>query len=241
MKSKSISIRIQNPCHEDWDQMTLTDTGKFCAACSKNVTDFTSMTDNEILTFLENQNGKLCGQLRGSQLNRMIVHTNLQGRNHRLNAFFAALMLAGGAGSAMAQDTIPPYRVKYTPTVIIDEKHPTGPVCIKGPGKTEALVLKAVLIDTMSDSRVYGATVTIKGTDIVAETDEKGNFVMQIPENLQGDSITLMIKNPGYFVEWKTIAVADVEKTSKVEVAFNEIMMKGEMIIEERPRKCGND
>lgn len=234
MKRNPVSIRIANPCTEDWEKMTPTGSGKFCGSCQKNVTDFSAMTDNEILAFLENHTGSMCGQLRGSQLNRAIVQTRLSGNNYRLNTLLAALMVAGGAGSAMAQDTIPS-PPEYHPTVVIDGKHPTGPVCIKVPGKKEKLVLKATLRDTLSDANVEGAIITIRGTNIGTETDEKGNFVLNIPDSLTGDSITLMCYNPGYFPEWTTIAVADIEKTSVIEVAFNEIMMKGDMIIEEEP------
>jgi hypothetical protein len=229
---KPISIRIEKPCHEDWDKMSPTDTGRFCAACEKNVTDFTSMTDNEVLSFLENHTGKMCGQLRGTQLNRMIVHTKLQGKNYRLNAFFAALVFAGGAGSLSAQDTIPP-APRYTPTVIINEKHPTGPVCLNVPPKKEQLVLKASVYNTVSEEKVPYANVTLRGTNIIAEADDKGNFTMEIPDSLASDSITLMIYTPGYFREWVTIAPEDVKTTTVLNVAFNEIIMKGEMIMEE--------
>jgi hypothetical protein len=204
------------------------------------VTDFTGMTDNEVLEFLEQHTGKMCGQLRGSQLNRMIVQTKLQGKNYRLNAFFATLLFAGGAGSLAAQDTIPP-APKYFPNVIINERHPTGPVCIKVPEKKDQLVLKAYVFNTVMEEKLAYATVTLRGTNISAETDNKGNFELTIPDSLAGDSITLMIHTPGYFREWVTIAASDVKKTRVLNVAFNEIIMKGDMIIEERPRKCEND
>src|SRR5688572_20427072 len=99
MKKTPVSINIAKPCHEDWDRMTPTDRGKFCGSCQKNVTDFSTMTDNEILQFLNEHTGSLCGQLRGSQLNRAIVNTRLSGKSYHLNTIFAALMVAGGAGA----------------------------------------------------------------------------------------------------------------------------------------------
>lgn len=238
MKNTRLTIRIEKPCTEDWDKMTPTDHGKFCAACEKNVTDFTGMTDNEVLEFIEHHTGpkdssrsKMCGQLRGSQLNRMIVQTKLQGKNYRLNAFFATLLFAGGAGSLAAQDTIPP-APHYHPTVIINEKHPTGPVCIKVPAKKEQSVLKATIMDTVMNQHVEYAVVTLRGTNISAETDNKGRFEMIIPDSLAGDSIVLMVHSPGYFREWVTIPAGQIAKTSVIEVAFNEIMMKGDMLID---------
>lgn len=232
MKKTPLSIRIEKPCHEDWDQMTPTDRGKFCGSCQKNVTDFSTMTDNEILQFLNEHTGSLCGQLRGSQLNRAIVNTRLSAQSYHLNTIFAALMVAGGAGAMSAQTAPPP----YNPTVIIDEKHPAGPVCIKTTPEAKKHILSAVVVDTISGDRLAFATVTMAGTTCSAQTDEHGKFVMEIPDSLFTETITFQVHASGYFRETVTIASKDIAATKKLEVALNEIMMKGEMIIEE-PRK----
>ena len=49
---KQTSIYIPKPCHEDWNTMTPTQQGKFCSACSKEVIDFSLMSDNQILIYL---------------------------------------------------------------------------------------------------------------------------------------------------------------------------------------------
>jgi hypothetical protein len=40
---------INEPCTQNWDEMTLSDTGRFCINCRKTVFDFTNATDNEII------------------------------------------------------------------------------------------------------------------------------------------------------------------------------------------------
>ncbi|MDC8000305.1 carboxypeptidase-like regulatory domain-containing protein [Aequorivita todarodis] len=68
---KSITLRIPEPCHEDWAKMTATEKGKFCSVCTKEIFDFTSKTDEELVKFLtENKNA--CGRLKKSQLNREV-------------------------------------------------------------------------------------------------------------------------------------------------------------------------
>lgn len=66
---KAITIRIPEPCHEDWNQMTPTDKGKFCSVCTKEVFDFTKVTDEELVKRVNN-NEKICGRFKSSQLNR---------------------------------------------------------------------------------------------------------------------------------------------------------------------------
>ncbi len=68
---KAITIRIPEPCHEDWNKMTTTEKGKFCGVCTKEVFDFTKATDEELVKKAYN-NEKLCGRFKVSQLNREI-------------------------------------------------------------------------------------------------------------------------------------------------------------------------
>ncbi len=86
---KSIIIRIPEPCHEDWAEMSLTEKGKFCNVCTKEVFDFTSKTDEQLVKILtENKNA--CGRLKKSQLNREVKLERKSGHNF---APFAASML----------------------------------------------------------------------------------------------------------------------------------------------------
>ena len=66
---KAITICIPEPCHEDWNKMTPTDKGKFCSECTKEVFDFTKVTDEELVKRVAN-NEKVCGRFNSSQLNR---------------------------------------------------------------------------------------------------------------------------------------------------------------------------
>tara|TARA_R110002050_G_scaffold29473_3_gene75884 strand:- start:822 stop:1226 length:405 start_codon:yes stop_codon:yes gene_type:complete len=68
---KSITIQIPEPCHEDWAKMTATEKGKFCSVCTKEVYDFTSKTDEELVKILS-KNKNACGRLKKSQLNREV-------------------------------------------------------------------------------------------------------------------------------------------------------------------------
>ncbi|WP_294671591.1 hypothetical protein [uncultured Fluviicola sp.] len=71
MKMKSVKYSIEDPCHEDWDQMKPEAKGRFCEACSKTVVDFSSMSDFSIVSYLEaKKNEAVCGRFRPDQMNK---------------------------------------------------------------------------------------------------------------------------------------------------------------------------
>lgn len=80
-----LNISIPKPCHEDWSAMTPTDKGAFCAACAKEVTDFSNMNDDEVKHyFLLNAGKKTCGRFRKEQLkglnivvDEQVIYTNI--------------------------------------------------------------------------------------------------------------------------------------------------------------------
>jgi hypothetical protein len=94
------TISIPKPCHEDWNQMTPKEKGKFCNACSKTVIDFTKMETFEIQDFInENKNTLICGHFKQTQLDginlRIPTQILIKPQNfHRI--FLLALLITMG-------------------------------------------------------------------------------------------------------------------------------------------------
>ncbi|MES1223720.1 MAG: T9SS type A sorting domain-containing protein [Bacteroidota bacterium] len=71
--SKHIQLSISDPCHENWDNMTSVEKGKFCGSCQKQVVDFTNMSDREVAQFFKKPStGSVCGRFMQDQLGRSI-------------------------------------------------------------------------------------------------------------------------------------------------------------------------
>lgn len=69
---QNFKISIPTPCHEDWQEMTPQEQGRFCEACSKVVIDFTQMSEEEIIHFFQkHQSQAVCGRAKKTQLNRI--------------------------------------------------------------------------------------------------------------------------------------------------------------------------
>ncbi|WP_281612683.1 carboxypeptidase-like regulatory domain-containing protein [Flammeovirga sp. SubArs3] len=64
MKTKF--LKIDTPCKENWDNMSLNEKGRFCEICSKTLIDFTQKTDSQIIKEINN-NENLCVRLTSEQ------------------------------------------------------------------------------------------------------------------------------------------------------------------------------
>lgn len=72
--NSQIKISIPEPCHEDWNKMIPNKNGRFCQSCSKTVVDFTTMLPDDIKNyFLENRGKSICGRIKQSQLDSIII------------------------------------------------------------------------------------------------------------------------------------------------------------------------
>jgi hypothetical protein len=77
--SNPLALRIPEPCHQDWNDMQPNEKGRHCNACQKTVVDFTSMSDQEILQYMnraKRDGANVCGRARNSQLSRRLVVPN---------------------------------------------------------------------------------------------------------------------------------------------------------------------
>ncbi|MFH6998372.1 energy transducer TonB [Flavobacterium sp. FlaQc-57] len=101
-------ITIPEPCHENWDEMTPKDNGRFCLSCSKTVIDFTQMLPEEIQHFfIQNQDKNICGRIRKSQLDSITIQIPsriLYTQTHYHKMFLLALFIAMGTTLFSCQD-----------------------------------------------------------------------------------------------------------------------------------------
>lgn len=70
---KKLQISIPTACHENWNEMTPVEKGRFCGSCSKQVIDFSNMSDRQIAQFFKKPStGSVCGRFMPDQLDRDI-------------------------------------------------------------------------------------------------------------------------------------------------------------------------
>jgi len=70
---KTIEFSVPVPCHENWNNMTPNEQGRFCSSCQKDVVDFTKMSEYELILYFKNINQNTCGRFRNDQLNKEML------------------------------------------------------------------------------------------------------------------------------------------------------------------------
>ncbi|WP_299766478.1 carboxypeptidase-like regulatory domain-containing protein [uncultured Dokdonia sp.] len=236
---KSITITIPEPCHEDWATMTLTQKGKHCAVCEKEVIDFTKVTDEHIYKTAK-KGGYLCGRFTKSQLDRPI---QLQRKENKSWLSYAASLLL--PITILATQEIKA-QSNTTPTEQTDGNYKSLGISSLSRNRTreihdhrESEALKQNMQDTLKKQQTRiikgtvseesgplpGANIYIKGTDKGTQTDFDGNYELEVTT---GDVLIFS------YVGYKTIEVKITElhfMTATINTILDTILREEQIII----------
>ncbi len=239
MKKTNYSIQIDNPCAENWNTMTKTDKGKFCAMCEKNVIDFSKLTDNEILKIIEsntNGNKNLCGRFTQTQLNRVLIDTSPH-TSPKLYQFLAGLLLFSANTSADAK------AITEKPKIENFENETNNPIISdndtlpKTKNQTD-FTITGKITDAKKEV-IPGARIVVKNNrEIVAVSADNGEFSLNIPSDLLKDSLVIEISWIGYEDKNLIVYKKDIEskKVFLVEMKDDGSMSSGVICIV-KPRR----
>ncbi|MDJ1482258.1 carboxypeptidase-like regulatory domain-containing protein [Cytophagaceae bacterium YF14B1] len=174
----TISLSVANPCTEKWEHFTPTSQGGFCSSCSKNVIDFTQMSDQEVLDFFKNKPAYTCGRFRPDQLKTYAVKNRSVTRPRR------SLVQAGALGLLLLFADKHGYSQnlskKTFASVQLPQEHTEKDIS-DNPGHTIGGIVKGD-----NNEPLPGVSIVLKGSSIGTSTDATGRF--QFPKDLkEGD------------------------------------------------------
>ncbi|OQP52037.1 hypothetical protein A4H97_25830 [Niastella yeongjuensis] len=233
--SKSIQIRISEPCHENWQNMTPNEQGRFCGSCQKTVVDFTLMTDKELLDYFSKASQHTCGRFSNDQLNKELQPTVIKKRftwAYVWNIMLATLLVT----EANAQ--VKPVKKKKQ-EVLIPERAPEmmggiGVVVVPPPREIKGIVLDS------ANNPLAGASVYyhVKGQTKGSYTDSLGRFNLLIDRNTP---VELTVSYIGYEMKMVTID----SSTNWQEIKLKEItatlgdvvIVGGYSVVHKKPKK----
>jgi len=93
--NNQFQLQIEEPCHEQWDKMNPVEKGRFCSSCAKKVIDFSSTEKENIVRFLSESNGEVCGRVPVTMLDQPVKLSD--GDKQKLGRFVLALLLTFGS------------------------------------------------------------------------------------------------------------------------------------------------
>lgn len=181
-------ICIPNPCTQNWGDMDIADKGRFCQSCQKNVTDFTKLSNEQILASLT-LSGNTCGRITATQLkilNASIITpepSRFSWRKFSIAAVVVSVLSLFRAEAKVITPKVAQYqnfsfnKTEAGNAVIDDQRTVTGKV-----------------VDENNEP-LPGATIRIKGTQQGAITAVDGSFSIKVPV---GKKVKLQIVYIGY-------------------------------------------
>ena len=175
---QQLQLSIPQPCHQNWQHMTSTEQGRFCNACAKEVIDFSTMTDKEVLTyFTSKKNEKVCGRAYPDQLERAITSPKEFKKKKFWYWNYIAMGLLFFSKANMSKAQVGKIRVETS--------------ALKGDTVvTEQTVKQAIpnnvpktisgLITDENDTPIGFAAIKIKGTNIGVSTNADGRYAIKV-------------------------------------------------------------
>lgn len=121
-ETPSFMINIPEPCSEDWNKMDVVDDmHRHCSACERTLVDFSVMSDDELVIFFKQNNGKVCGRFRKDQTNRNL--TQLPEKTFKAKWWKAAALLplslfSKNAGAQQLPDSL---QTTQTPMMVLPD------------------------------------------------------------------------------------------------------------------------
>lgn len=179
MKKHSLSISIEEPCHENWLDMTPREKGRHCATCNKTVVDFTKMSKAGILNHISSNEEEVCGRFNSDQLNINLMPA----RKNRLFSKWAAVLIGLIPFAGYSQSPI--HTNEFMENSIMGKRAMKMDNNKKLDLTSKKNIITGKLIDAETTKPILFATVAaIKDGIIIrgVETDINGTFTINIHE-----------------------------------------------------------
>jgi hypothetical protein len=196
MSQRTTLVQIPQPCHERWEAMTPTTTGRHCAACQKTVVDFTLKTDAEILAHLARASGEICGRLGTDQLNRPLQPPVADKLAHRWPAWLVAVLAAGWLNTSRAEAATAPAATTHFKAQLLKKTSPK-----RRTTHAASRRLRGTVRDAATQLPIAGVAVFLKGENRAATTDSAGQFSLRLPGGRPRSRHTLVVHFFGYHSE----------------------------------------
>ncbi len=218
-----MKLRIQDPCHENWDNMTQLQQGRFCHSCSKEVMDFTQSSDTEIISTLQQTANRVCGRFHLSQINRRLQPQPLSTR--LLRRFCLAILLVFGSGLFSIDVT-----AQKQLTALKNSVAAANTITIQKAGET---TIAGQVIDRETKEVISFPEVSVFVSDkFIATTngDVNGNFELKL-ENCYEDQLQVRFSASGYTAHTQYYFIKELKQPILIKLNYDMELIEMGMIL----------
>ena len=174
------TIKIPNPCNENWSKMTSTERGMFCSNCKKEVINYQYYSNKQLLKNLKDCT-EICGRF---SLNQIDKELNLTETN-----WFHRIGLLLGFSSLLLSTPVYSQNEKLK-TEIAENKSDSELKQESSDGYIEfygKVVVKSRNNNNETNDPMPGVTIVQKGTKNSAQSNFDGDFKIKVPiEDFKG-------------------------------------------------------
>lgn len=204
--------------------------GRHCQACQRTIVDLRYKTNEEILAMLRDGQ-KVCGVINNGQMPRSKKPARPpkphSAWRKRLLAFYSVLSLAAiypqvakAQQPAMEAQPSTTGNPADAETIAENSSEPTN--------KTQDITLRGTIFehgDTNADPLPF-CNVFIPGTNFGTETDQHGDFILQLKDWPAGEEIKLVARYIGFDEEVVVLPITDYE--ASMDINLGRIMITEE-------------
>jgi type IX secretion system substrate protein len=207
--SKKIQLQIPKPCHEDWDNMTPVEKGRFCSSCQKQVVDFSRMSDREVAMFFKKPSaGSVCGRFMTDQLDRdlEIPRKRIPWVKYFFQFLLPGFLISMKASAQKGEISVKKKTECSKPVTSKKQKNPEENIfgsfvdgnvnIVTVPTNvSHRSIIKGKILDEAGQP-IPHTTVIIKDSKICAMSDELGNYVIEPVHGWK--EVTLIFRSNGH-------------------------------------------
>lgn len=206
---QKFNLTISKPCSEKFNQFNKTEKGGFCNSCQKEVIDFRTVSDEQLIKYFKSKEGKTCGYFSKTQLNRdfQIPEFEQSSRYKFFKIAAVAFLSLTSLHNIQAQN-------QKDKTEIIESSKQNNN---SNDNRVQEVLLTGSIVE--ESGPLPGANIVLKGTTIGTSTNFDGKF--EFPKPLKEGDI-LVVSYLGYVTKEIKINKAQTELNAILNINMEE-------------------